>query len=76
MGFYVGEKMDQLSKLASNMAVQIGNLNLELSKAQSENEQLQERNAQLQETINTLRKEAKHESSADHTADKQINQHS
>ncbi len=76
MGFYVGEKMDQLSKLASNMAVQIGNLNLELSKTQAENEQLQERNAKLQETINTLRKEGKHESSADHTADKQINQHS
>lgn len=68
MGFYVGEKMDQLSKLASNMAVQIGNLNLELAKVQAENAQLQERNAQLQETINTLRKEAKHESSADHTA--------
>ena len=76
MGFYVGEKMDQLSKLASNMAVQIGNLNLELSKVQSENEQLQERNAQLQETINTLRKEGKHESSADNVTDKQINQHS
>lgn len=66
----------QLNQLASNMAVQIGNLNLELSKTQAENEQLQERNAKLQETINTLRKEAKHESSADHTADKQINQHS
>lgn len=66
----------QLNQLASNMAVQIGNLNLELSKTRAENEQLQERNAQLQETINTLRKEAKHESSADHTADKQINQHS
>lgn len=67
--------MDQLSKLASNMAVQIGNLNLELSKVQSENEQLQERNAQLQETINTLRKEGKHESSADNVTNKQINQH-
>lgn len=66
----------QLNQLASNMAVQIGNLNLELSKVQSENEQLQERNAQLQETINTLRKEAKHESSADNVTDKQINQHS
>ena len=58
----------QLNQLASNMAVQIGNLNLELSKTQAENEQLQQRNAQLQETINILRKEGKHESSADHTA--------
>ena len=58
------------------MAVQIGNLNLELSKTQAENEQLQQRNAQLQETINTLRKEGKHESSADNVTDKQINQHS
>ncbi|WP_294836232.1 hypothetical protein [uncultured Lactobacillus sp.] len=65
----------QLNQLASNMAVQIGNLNLELSKVQSENEQLQQRNAQLQETINTLRKEGKHESSADNVTDKQINQH-
>ena len=66
----------QLNKLASNMAVQIGNLNLELSKVQADNEQLQERNAQLQETINTLRKEGKHESSTDNVTDKQINQHS
>lgn len=66
---------NQISKLASNMAVQIGNLNLELSKVQTENQQLQERNAQLQETINTLRKEGKHESSANNLADKQINQH-
>lgn len=66
----------QLNQLASNMAVQIGNLNLELSKTQAENEQLQQRNAQLQETINTLRKEGKYESSADNVTDKQINQHS
>lgn len=62
--------------VAQDLASIIANQSLKISYLMLEKKQLQERNAQLQETINTLRKEAKHESSADHTADKQINQHS
>lgn len=62
--------------VAQDLASIIANQSLKISYLMLEKKQLQERNAQLQETINTLRKEGKHESSADHTADKQINQHS
>lgn len=62
--------------VAQDLASIIANQSLKISYLMLEKKQLQERNAKLQETINTLRKEAKHESSADHTADKQINQHS
>lgn len=62
--------------VAQDLASIIANQSLKISYLMLEKKQLQQRNAQLQETINTLRKEGKHESSADHTADKQINQHS
>lgn len=62
--------------VAQDLASIIANQSLKISYLMLEKKELQERNAQLQETINTLRKEGKHESSADHTADKQINQHS
>lgn len=61
--------------VAQDLASIIANQSLKISYLMLEKKQLQERNAQLQETINTLRKEGKHESSADHAADKQINQH-
>lgn len=54
--------------VAQDLASIIANQSLKISYLMLEKKQLQERNAQLQETINTLRKEAKHESSADHTA--------
>ena len=62
--------------VAQDLASIIANQSLKISYLMLEKKQLQQRNAQLQETINTLRKEGKHEFSADHTADKQINQHS
>lgn len=62
--------------VAQDLASIIANQSLKISYLMLEKTQLQERNAQLQETINNLRKEAKHESSADHTTNKQINQHS
>lgn len=55
--------------VAQDLASIIANQSLKISYLMLEKKQLQERNAQLQETINTLRKEGKHESSADHTAD-------
>lgn len=54
--------------VAQDLASIIANQSLKISYLMLEKKQLQERNAQLQETINTLRKEEKHESSADHTA--------
>lgn len=54
--------------VAQDLASIIANQSLKISYLMLEKKQLQQRNAQLQETINTLRKEAKHESSADHTA--------
>lgn len=77
MGLYVGEKMDnQLSKLASNMSVQIGNLNVQLAQVQAENEDLKRRNAELQDSVNTLRKEVKkNEPSGTNTANKQNQEH-
>lgn len=54
--------------VAQDLASIIANQSLKISYLMLEKKQLQERNAQLQETINTLRKEGKHESSADHTA--------
>lgn len=62
--------------VAQDLASIIANQSLKISYLMLEKKQLQERNAQLQETINTLRKEGKHESSADNVTDKQINQHS
>lgn len=61
--------------IAQDLASIIANQSIKISYLMLEKRQLQERNAQLQETINTLRKEGKHESSADNTTDKQINQH-
>lgn len=61
--------------VAQDLASIIANQSIKISYLMLEKKQLQERNAQLQETINTLRKEGKHESSADNVADKQINQH-
>lgn len=55
--------------VAQDLASIIANQSLKISYLMLEKKQLQERNAQLQETINNLRKEGKHESSADHTAD-------
>lgn len=77
MGLYVGGKMDnQLSKLASNMSVQIGSLNVQLAQAQVENEDLKRRNAELQDSVNNLRKEVKkNESSGINIADKQNQEH-
>lgn len=54
--------------VAQDLASIIANQSLKISYLMLEKKQLQERNAQLQETINTLRKEGKHESSANHTA--------
>lgn len=54
--------------VAQDLASIIANQSIKISYLMLEKKQLQERNAQLQETINNLRKEAKHESSADHTA--------
>lgn len=62
--------------VAQDLASIIANQSLKISYLMLEKKQLQERNAQLQETINTLRKEGKHESSIDNVTDKQINQHS
>ena len=78
MGLYVGEKMDnQLGKLASNMSVQLGNLNVQLAQAQAENEDLKRRNAELQDSVNNLRKEVKkNESSGNHITNKQNEEHS
>lgn len=78
MGLYVGEKMDnQLSKLASNMSVQIGTLNVQLAQVQVENEDLKRRNAELQDSVNSLRKEVKkNESSGNHITNKQNEEHS
>lgn len=78
MGLYVGEKMDnQLSKLASNMSVQIGTLNVQLAQVQVENEDLKRRNAELQDSVNNLRKEVKkNESSGNHITNKQNEEHS
>lgn len=77
MGLYVGGKMDnQLSKLASNMSVQIGSLNVQLAQAQVENEDLKRRNAELQDSVNNLRKEVKkNESSGTNITDKQNQEH-
>lgn len=61
--------------VAQDLASIIANQSIKISYLMLEKKQLQERNAQLQETINNLRKEGKHESSADNVADKQINQH-
>lgn len=78
MGLYVGGKMDnQLSKLASNMSVQIGTLNVQLAQVQSENEDLKRRNAELQDSVNGLRKEVKkNESSGNHITNQQNEEHS
>lgn len=78
MGLYVGEKMDnQLGKLASNMSVQLGNLNVQLAQAQAENEDLKRRNAELQDSVNSLRKGVKkNESSGNHITNKQNEEHS
>lgn len=54
--------------VAQDLGSIIANQSIKISYLMLEKKQLQERNAQLQETINNLRKEAKHESSADHTA--------
>lgn len=54
--------------VAQDLASIIANQSIKISYLMLEKKQLQERNAQLQETINNLRKEGKHESSADHTA--------
>lgn len=62
--------------VAQDLASIIANQSLKISYLMLEKTQLQERNAQLQETINNLRKEAKHESSAHNITNKQINQHS
>ena len=68
---------NQLGKLASNMSVQIGNLNVQLAQAQAENEDLKRRNAELQDSVNNLRKEVKkNESSGNHIANKQNEEHS
>lgn len=68
---------NQLSKLASNMSVQIGSLNVQLAQAQVENDDLKRRNAELQDSVNSLRKEVKkNESSGNHIADKQNEEHS
>lgn len=61
--------------VAQDLASIIANQSIKISYLMLEKKQLQERNAQLQETINNLRKEGKHESSADNVADEQINQH-
>ena len=67
---------NQLSKLASNMSVQIGSLNVQLAQAQVENEDLKRRNAELQDSVNNLRKEVKkNESSGINIADKQNQEH-
>lgn len=64
---------NQISKLASNMAVQIANLNIQLAQVQVENEQLTKRNAKLQDTVDDLRKEAKkNESSDNNPANQQV----
>lgn len=69
--------MDQLGRLASNMSVQIGNLNVQLAQAQAENEDLKRRNAELQDSVNGLRKEVKkNESSGNHITNKQNEEHS
>lgn len=64
---------NQISKLASNMAVQIANLNIQLAQAQVENQQLTKRNAKLQDTVDNLRKEAnKNESSDNNSTNQQV----
>lgn len=64
---------NQISKLASNMAVQIANLNIQLAQAQVENEQLTKRNAKLQDTVDDLRKEVnKNESSDNNSTNQQV----
>lgn len=69
--------MDQLGRLASNMSVQIGNLNVQLAQAQAENEDLKRRNAELQDSVNSLRKEVKkNESSGNHITNQQNKEHS
>lgn len=57
--------------VAQDLASIIANQSLKISYLMLEKKQLQERNAQLQETINTLRKEGKHESSGHNPAHKQ-----
>lgn len=59
---------NQISKLASNMAVQIANLNIQLAQAQVENKQLTERNTKLQESVDYLRKEVKKNESSDNNS--------
>lgn len=68
---------NQLGKLASNMSVQLGNLNVQLAQAQAENEDLKRRNAELQDSVNSLRKGVKkNESSGNHITNKQNEEHS